>query len=123
MFVMEHLHSTKERTVNQYRINDYNSAIANVHDVLKDFLVLHYMGGRNDTDFWKYMSSGQPNTEKVNYLLDISKDSIVTTLTTQQDSYRLSPLMWNWILLGLGKINEDTARSVLAKLEQFRKSS
>jgi hypothetical protein len=81
------------------------------------------MGGRNDTDFWKYMSSGQPNTEKVNYLLDISKDSIVTTLTTQQDSYRLSPLMWNWILLGLGKINEDTARSVLAKLEQFRKSS
>ena len=123
MFVMEHLHSTKERTVNQYRINDYNNAIANVHDVLKDFLVLHYMGGRNDTDFWKYMSSGQPNTEKVNYLLDISKDSIVTTLTTQQDSYRLSPLMWNWILLGLGKINEDTARSVLAKLEQFRKSS
>lgn len=115
-FVMEHLHSTKERTINQYRINDYNRSIANVHDTLRDFLVLHYKGGRTDTEFWKYMSSNEPNTEKVDYLLDISKDSIVSQLTLQQDSYRLVASMWNWILWGIGKINEDTARSVLRKL-------
>lgn len=115
MFVMEHLQPTKERTINNYRINDYNKAVADMHDILKDFLVIHYKGGRTDTEFWRYMNSDSVNTDRVNHVLDICKDSIVSNLSMQQDSYRMAAIMWNWILLGLGKIDETNASSVLRK--------
>lgn len=117
VFVMEHLQPTKERTVNQYRIDSYNKMAINLHDSIKDFLIVHYMGGRDDTDFWKYMNGGAVNTDKVNHVLDICKDSMVSNLTVDPANGSPAASLWNWILLGLGKINETNASNVLNKVK------
>jgi hypothetical protein len=115
LFVMEHLQPTKERTVNQHRINEYNKIIIDLHDKTRDFLVMHYLGGRQDTEFWKYMNSGAPNTSMVNLVEDVCRDSMISNLTINPINGSPAASLWNWILLGLGKITEKNAESVLKK--------
>jgi hypothetical protein len=115
LFVMEHLQPTKERTVDQYRIDEYNKIIIDLHDKTRDFLVMHYLGGRQDTEFWRYMNSGAPNTKMVNFVEDVCKDSMVSNLTINPINGSPAASLWNWILLGLGKITEKNAENVLKK--------
>ena len=115
MFVMEHLQPTKQRTVNEYRIQQYNNSVIELQDSIRDFLVVHYLGGRNDTEFWRYMNSGSPNTDRVNYVLDVCKDSVVSNLTIQPMYGSPAASLYNWILLGLDKISEVNAKNVLSK--------
>jgi tryptophan halogenase len=115
MFVMEHLQPTKDRTVNEYRIQQYNNSVIELQDSIRDFLVVHYLGGRNDTEFWRYMNSGSPNTDRVNYVLDVCKDSVVSNLTIQPMYGSPAASLYNWILLGLDKISEVNAKNVLSK--------
>jgi tryptophan halogenase len=68
-FVFEYLKPTVELTTNSGSINSYNRTVNRMYDDFKDFLVLHYMGGRSDSEFWKYISSGATKTEFV-ILLD-----------------------------------------------------
>jgi tryptophan halogenase len=118
-FVMEHLQPTKERTVNAHRINQYNKEVANLHDSIRDFLVAHYLGGRSDTEFWKYMNSGGPNTPLVDYVLDVCKDSLVSNSTIQPLNGSPAASLWNWVLLGLGKISDKNAVNVLDKFKKL----
>lgn len=117
VFVMEHLQPTKERTVNQFRIDSYNNMATKLHDNIRDFLIMHYLGGRNDTEFWKYMNSGLVNTDMVNYVLDISKDSVLSNLIVEPANGSPAASLWNWILLGLGKINDINAYNILNKVK------
>ena len=113
------LFRSKERTVNAHRINQYNKEVANLHDSIRDFLVAHYLGGRSDTEFWKYMNSGGPNTPLVDYVLDVCKDSLVSNSTIQPLNGSPAASLWNWVLLGLGKISDKNAVSVLDKFKKL----
>ena len=42
---------------NQANINEYNREVENMMINVRDFVFLHYMCKRNDTDFWKDLKS------------------------------------------------------------------
>ena len=60
-------------SVTEASTKNYNRIISKLYDDMRDFLVVHYMGGRTDSEFWKYISSGATKTETVDILLEISK--------------------------------------------------
>lgn len=119
IFVMEHLQPTKSRTINEYRIRKYNNTIIELQDNIRDFLVLHYLGGRTDTKFWQYMNFESQIPENLKYILDICKDSIISNLTLDTRFGSPAASLYNWILLGLGKINEKNAENLLQKVGKF----
>lgn len=75
-FIDEYLGDTMEETVNSGSINLYNKRIGQLYDDTKDFINMHYMGGRTDSEFWKYVSSGATQTDFVRDLLETAKSRI-----------------------------------------------
>lgn len=51
----------------------YNQRTAKGYDDLVNFLVLHYMGGRTDSEFWRYIATGATRTEFVTNLMEMCK--------------------------------------------------
>lgn len=70
---LEYVQPTIEDTLNPGSISIYNKRTRKLYDDIKDFLVLHYMGGRKDSEFWKYINSGVTQTEFVKELLAMIK--------------------------------------------------
>jgi hypothetical protein len=102
MLFKEYICATKEQTLNPGIIKTYNQRWSKQIDDLKDFLVMHYQGGRTDTEFWKYITSGATQTDSVKTLMDMAR---VRTL-----SYNDFPRYWgvagwslySWVMAGLG---------------------
>jgi len=117
VFVMEHLNITKEDTCNHYRIKDYNYRMTKMYDDFKEFLILHYMGGREDSEFWRYISSGNIMTEKTKYILELSKKTIPSALCIDHYYGCAGIMLYNWILCGLGYNTQSTAKNTLAKFK------
>ena len=72
-FTFDYLRHDLDSTLNKGTVNIYNQRTRTMFDDLKDFLVMHYMGNRTDTEFWKYISSGATKTEFVENLLETAK--------------------------------------------------
>ena len=70
---LEYVQPTIEDTLNPGSISIYNKRTRKLYDDVKDFLVLHYMGGRKDSEFWKHINSGATQTEFVKELLAMIK--------------------------------------------------
>ena len=57
--------------------NSYNKEMANMWDDIRDFIVLHYISERKDTEFWKDFSTRNKASQRVQYLLDVAKDKVL----------------------------------------------
>lgn len=73
VFVNEHLKSTIEDTLNEGSRKIHNKKISKLYDDIKDFLVMHYMGGRSDSEFWRFIKTGITKTEFVTELMEMAK--------------------------------------------------
>lgn len=78
----------------------YNKSIADMLDTYRDFIILHYKGGKDETEFWKYQNSNVVNTKEVNKILKMCEDG--TILNYKNDNLAL-PLLFP-VLYGLGLI-------------------
>lgn len=116
-FVMEHLQSTKKRTCNPHRIKHYNDEMILMYDNIRDFLIIHYTGKRADTDFWKYMNSGETYTDRVKYILDICEDSIPSSVSIPDHNSSPAASLWNWVLHGTGNIGAYQANNTINKFK------
>jgi len=114
VFCYEILESTVEKTATEKNIDFYNKAINRVYDDYRDFLVLHYQGGRDDSEFWRYIKTGATQTPFVKYILEHSKTRIPSR-GHYGDKLGATPELFNWILSGLGKISPKVAREELEK--------
>ena len=72
-FAFDYLRSDLDSVLNTGSVKIYNERTRTIFDDLKNFLVMHYMGGRTDTEFWKYISTGATKTEYVDNLLETIK--------------------------------------------------
>jgi tryptophan halogenase len=91
----------------------YNELMGKMYDDMRDFLVVHYMGGRTDSEFWKYISSGATQTDFIKQLLDIAK----VRPPKSSDwlgymGYVGSPL-YNVVLANLNKLSPDVCQREL----------
>lgn len=119
MLFNEYCGDTLAQTLNPANISVYNRRWGNQLDDLRDFLVMHYQGGRQDSEFWRYISSGATRTDFVNELLTMSQDRV--------PSFNDFPRYWgvagwslySWIMAGLGLFkNVNRNHSIDYQLDQ-----
>ena len=116
-FTVEFLKPTLEDTVNSGNIDLYNRRTAKLYDTIKDFLVVHYMGGRTDSEFWKYISSGETATDFVKELLESCK---VRTPTNRDFDIMFGNADWSlysYVISGIGRLSPDVSSRLLGDLK------
>lgn len=78
MLSTEFIKTTRADTLNAASVKIYNKRIGQHFDDIRDFLVMHYQGGRTDSEFWRYISSGATRTEFVQDILDTSRSRLLS---------------------------------------------
>jgi len=114
LFVFNHLKEENTTTTQKSR-RRYNNYINNMYDDIRDFLIIHYKGGRTDTKFWRYMNSESPNTTQVSYILDICENGVPTKYDIDNYDGKPGIMLWNWVLAGTNNIDSSDARQVLRR--------
>lgn len=110
MFVDNFLNANydeKEFAINQKL---YNNKMTSLNEVATDFISLHYQGGRDDSEFWRYIKNDNIVTPTAKSLVDQSKIQIPGTKTTMEESFGShQPALANWILAGMDLITPERA--------------
>lgn len=101
VFVFEFLKNTIEDTLNESSMVAYNSRINRLYDDLKDFLVMHYMGGRTDSEFWKYISEGHTKTERVTMLLNTARSRMPSKGDVPDYLGAAGWGLWSYVMAGI----------------------
>jgi tryptophan halogenase len=109
MFIWDYLRDTVDETVVSGNLNTYNRRAQGMYDDFKDFLVLHYQTQRRDSEFWKYVTSGATITPFVQDVLSMSRHKLVSANDFRQFYGYAGASLWNWVLAGLGYIDQHVA--------------
>lgn len=112
-FIFEYLMDTKEETTNSSSIKIYNRRMTSMYDDFKDFLNLHYMTQRRDSEFWRYMTGGETATESTKIILELLKVRSVRPTDLVHYHGVAGAGLYNWILAGLGYIDKNLAKKEL----------
>lgn len=112
-FVCEFLKSDIEFTLNPASIKIYNKRTNRMYDDYKDFLVMHYMGGRNDSEFWKFVSAGNTKTEMVNDIIETAKSRLPTKNDFPDYLGAAGWGLWSYVMAGLDKIDKKICENEL----------
>jgi len=118
-FVNEYLRPTLNETMNQGSMNLYNSRMAMMYDTLKDFLVMHYMGGRTDSEFWRYIATGATKTDFVTDILETAKVRLPSTNDFTKFWGNAGWPLWSYIMAGVGVLNKQAALNEFKTPEEF----
>ena len=102
MLFAEYITDRIETTLNPGTISLYNHRWSRQIDDLKDFLVMHYQGGRTDSEFWRYISSGATQTDFVKTLLTTANDRLLNTNDFPRYWGVAGWSLYAWIMGGLG---------------------
>ena len=121
-FTKEYLTPNVEDTVTDVNIRLYNEITGKIYDHYKDFVVLHYQGGRDDTAFWSTIKNDKISTPVVNDYIERAKYKIPTALHFPEN-YAVTGL-WKWTLAGLNLITPEQAQNELKmfKVENYAES-
>jgi hypothetical protein len=94
-------------------MNIHNDRVRKMYDDVKDFLVMHYMGGRDDSEFWKYIKSGATQTDFVKNLLEMAKSKIPTTHDFPGYFGSAGWPLYSYVMSGLHLIDKNLAKKEL----------
>ena len=99
---------------NEVVVKQYNERTAKICDDLVDFMMVHYTGGKTNTDFWKYVTYDKPISDKVSEILDLAKTRL--TRWDDFDTYYgcANQILWNSTLAGLGHFKKETIEKVFS---------
>jgi tryptophan halogenase len=109
-FSFEFLKDNIEDTTNPASIKIYNNRINTMFEDFKDFLVCHYLGGRTDSEFWKYITAGNTLTEFTRDLKEMCKSRIPTMNDFPSYVGAATWPIWSFILTNTGQISTELAR-------------
>lgn len=112
-FVFEYLKPSLVDTTNSGSIEFYNKRINHLYDNFRDFIVLHYLGKRDDTIFWNFYKNECVVPETVKNLVEMAKHRMPTTHDFQLYNGSAGWPLYSFILAGLGILNKAVARDCL----------
>ena len=112
-FIFEYLRDSQASTCNEGSISTYNRRTAKMYDDFKDFLVMHYTGGRQDTEFWRWISTGEIHTPVVNELLEMQKSRHIRPNDLLGYHGYAGASLYNWVMAELGHLSKEAARREL----------
>lgn len=121
-FIDEYLGNTIEETVNTGSINLYNRRIGQLYDDTKDFINMHYMGGRTDSEFWRYVSSGATQTDFVKDLLETAKSRVPSWNDFIRCHRGVGWELYCYVMAGLGRLDKNLARKSFTE-QSFNETS
>lgn len=119
-FIFTHLKENIERTINPNDIKIYNQNMSAMFDNFKNFLVLHYVTKRTDTEFWIQSRHLAENNGEIKSILEIIKNRLINKSDISTGIGYANTELYNWILCGLGHYDSETAKkeiSILNRLE------
>jgi tryptophan halogenase len=94
-------------------IVEYNNSIAMMIDDYKDFIQMHYLTGRQDTPFWKFITNELKISDKNDYLKNVSKFRAITTRDIQNTHGSAGYPLWSYILDNSGCYERDIIKTEL----------
>lgn len=109
----DYLQGTLEATINTGSVRRYNERAATMFDDFKHFLVMHYMGGRTDTEFWRYINSGATKTEYVDQLLEMSKHRLLNQHDFKRYYGSAGWPLYSYVIEGLNRLGNSVGKEAL----------
>jgi len=94
----------------------YNNEMCNMWDDIRDFIVLHYISKRKDTEFWIESSSTKRRSEELNEKLEKWKYRMPRTIdysTKGNNFFNLGNSLWYQICMGMNILNSEVAKKEL----------
>jgi len=121
-FIYEYLGHDKESTVGFGAINQYNRRMTKMYDEFKDFLNIHYMGGREDSEFWKHIKSGKTRTDFTNDIIDMCRYRIPSDKDFSKFVGGVDWGLYSYILRGTGILTKSVVTNYFNHIEKVSKS-
>ena len=90
-----------------------------MYDNMKEFLLVHYMCGRNDSEFWKKITAGETLSDFVKDIIEVSKHRVPSKDMFPKFYGSAGWPLWCWVLAGTGNISPETAKKELARMVQL----
>lgn len=115
IFSKQFLKNTIEDTCNEYSQKIYNETNAKSVDDYMHFLNMHYMGGRTDTEFWKYVTNNSA-TEYNKTLIESSKSRIPSRYDFPTYYGSGGGPLYSHIMYQIGLINPEIAVNDLSRI-------
>lgn len=112
-FIFEFLKSTIDETLNDGSRNIYNKRTSRMYDDIKEFLIMHYMGGRDDSEFWKYIKTGVTKTDYVNDILEMAKTRVPSIHDFPSYDGSAGWPLYSYVMAGLHLISKEAAKKDL----------
>lgn len=91
----------------------FNEYCGMMYDNMKEFLVAHYMCGRDDSEFWKRITAGETVSDFVKDIIDVCKSRVPSRSMFPKFSGSAGWPLWCWVLAGTGNITPKTAQKEL----------
>jgi tryptophan halogenase len=97
----------------------YNKSMTSVWDDIKDFIVMHYITPRKDTEFWIEASSEKRRSEELKNKLAVWKTRMPRTTDYKgrlnDNFYDLGNTLWMQVLLGMKLLDPKIAKDELTQ--------
>ena len=94
---------------NDFYINRFNARVNKIHDDTKDFIYLHYLTKRDDSEFWKTFRDKNKEISTISKFLEECKHTIPDTRFLKSISGIYDTPSWHSIGAGLGLFSKSIA--------------
>jgi tryptophan halogenase len=108
-FIFEYLKPTLEQTLNEGSRKIYNQRTRVLFDDVKDFINLHYMGGRTDSEFWRWINTGATMADFTANLLEMCKSRMPTGSDYPKYFGSAGQGLYSYVLAGINKLDKNIA--------------
>ena len=93
-------------------VDAFNKRYARMYDDMKDFIFIHYTGGKKNMEFWQHFTKIE-YPEQVSRLMHFHDVRLLRDYDIQSYHGHAGIGLWIPTLIGLGHYNPDTVRRVL----------
>ena len=93
-------------------VQKYNEMVAKVYDDMRDFVALHYTGGKSDTEFWLHCKN-MDKPDRLKSILHLAKIRLTRSFDFDNIIGTVRQESWNPILAGLGHFPQSVINSVM----------
>jgi tryptophan halogenase len=114
-----HFLKTKECILSELNRNKYNTMINSMIDDYKDFIQMHYLTGRDDTPFWKFIKNDLVITDKNKEYIELSKFRLLNRYDILTDIGTPGWPLWCHILHNAGLFDKNMIK---AELESYNEA-
>ena len=115
------LHSLKDKETiyDDWNIKGFNRRVNTVIDDYKDLLQMHYLAGRQDTPFWKFVKNEIKVSDLNKERIEISKYRLLNNLDVRTEHGVGGWGVWSHILDNAGLFKRDMIQKEIQRLKKL----